>query len=136
MHIQPTCDVDKECEVSGNSSASYPPSMEDASGVVIHNQPLNDSDFMPIYSIARANSPPVNIFSSCISGLCACSHTIGGKRVDLKPCRLANFLFGYEALYDLNMSEKDYLWYGFNNGSKLWMMGVQPHMSAPIMTLY
>ena len=59
---------------------------------------------------------PVNIYSTCLSGICTCIHLIGSEQAQLKPCRAAQFLFGPTRLETVDDDEALFLWEGLVNG--------------------
>ena len=58
----------------------------------------------------------IAIYSGCSMGTCNCVHFIGDSPCQLKPCRVAGFLFGHSALPTITESDREFLWNGLVNG--------------------
>ena len=58
---------------------------------------------------------PIDVFSDCLAGTCTCVHMIGREPSQLKPCRAAQFLFGYAKLDSVTDTDAAFLWDGLVN---------------------
>ena len=59
----------------------------------------------------------INVYEECVTGVCDCTHSVGGFRVDLKPCRAAAFLFGGQCTLPSSMVTE--LWDGLCDGFRI-----------------
>ena len=63
--------------------------------------------------------PSLTILEECMQGACSCSHLIGGRPAQLKPCRAAKYLFGPDSLESVSDEDKFFLWEGLMCGFKI-----------------
>ena len=59
--------------------------------------------------------PSIPIYHQCVDASCSCTHSIGGIPSQLKPCRVAPFLFGDSKLECIEESDRLFLWNGLYN---------------------
>ena len=59
----------------------------------------------------------INVFEKCTRGDCSCVHQVGGNITDLKPCRVAEFLFGGECLLPAELVTE--IWDGLCDGFRI-----------------
>ena len=96
-HTQPSVLDDSSSDVSSLPVTQIP-------GTVLFFTP-------PIGDVA-----PIAIYQDCVLGTCNCVHLIGGFPCQLKPCRVAQFLFGDDSLSNVSDMDRVYLWEGFMKG--------------------
>ena len=78
--------------------------------------PLVSESTLLFMSPPMGDVPPIAVYSSCVSGICSCVHSVGDTITQLKPCRASQFLFGDDGLTSMSDDDISYIWRGLVNG--------------------
>ena len=72
---------------------------------------------VPLFKAKYGTKEFINVYQSCLDGVCDCTYFIEGESSQLLPCRLASFL--KQSCFEISEVESDFIWAGVTEGFKI-----------------